>query len=440
MGYRPQRQTGGGSSYPGNIFNVKAAVYGAKGDARSVSDAGITNSSTVVTSATAVFTTADVGKVIFGIQSGTGLSRLPVGIISSINSATSVNVTVAATGTVSNIILYLGTDDSDAILAAAAAAKLVGGNIYIPSGKYLYRKLLFDLTYSGTTNAFSVTGDGSGSTIMWPIPDYDIATTSAFNSLVIKQANSIYMRMYGIQFDFVNFAFAYGLTIYALSLGSAYGMYTDIHVTNVVGALAAISVTGGETTIIKGKSENSDGYAYYINGPGATCIECYGGNSGSALFINAVHGSSNNGAYFRWIGGVLDENTNDSVYIQDSTDISFIGARLFGPSNKFALVVDGTSNVKLTNCEVTPFGAAQNRSGMKILSGGVAYVSQTRFAKTGTGITVNNAGTIYDNGGNSFGTITGTAPITLLSNVPTADPHMVGQVWANSGVLTLSAG
>jgi len=28
----------------------------------------------------------------------------------------------------------------------------------------------------------------------------------------------------------------------------------------------------------------------------------------------------------------------------------------------------------------------------------------------------------------------------LVTRLPTADPHVAGQVWANSGVLTLSAG
>jgi hypothetical protein len=34
-----------------------------------------------------------------------------------------------------------------------------------------------------------------------------------------------------------------------------------------------------------------------------------------------------------------------------------------------------------------------------------------------------------------------TLPATLdATNIPTADPHVVGQVWANSHVLTVSAG
>lgn len=30
--------------------------------------------------------------------------------------------------------------------------------------------------------------------------------------------------------------------------------------------------------------------------------------------------------------------------------------------------------------------------------------------------------------------------VTDASNLPTADPHKVGQVWSNSGILTVSAG
>jgi len=28
----------------------------------------------------------------------------------------------------------------------------------------------------------------------------------------------------------------------------------------------------------------------------------------------------------------------------------------------------------------------------------------------------------------------------IFTNLPTADPHVVGQLWSNSGVLTVSAG
>jgi hypothetical protein len=36
--------------------------------------------------------------------------------------------------------------------------------------------------------------------------------------------------------------------------------------------------------------------------------------------------------------------------------------------------------------------------------------------------------------------VTDIAGVVTFPSLPTADPHVVGQVWANSGVLTVSAG
>lgn len=46
----------------------------------------------------------------------------------------------------------------------------------------------------------------------------------------------------------------------------------------------------------------------------------------------------------------------------------------------------------------------------------------------------------------STGTLTATGAVVLsnasvkMTALPTADPHVVGQIWANSGVMTVSAG
>lgn len=39
-------------------------------------------------------------------------------------------------------------------------------------------------------------------------------------------------------------------------------------------------------------------------------------------------------------------------------------------------------------------------------------------------------------------TFTGTVTLgsTVVASLPTADPHVVGQLWANAGVVTVSAG
>jgi hypothetical protein len=45
----------------------------------------------------------------------------------------------------------------------------------------------------------------------------------------------------------------------------------------------------------------------------------------------------------------------------------------------------------------------------------------------------NNIGLLSTGGGGGSG-------VVMMPGLPTSDPHVVGQVWNNSGVLTVSAG
>lgn len=116
-------------------YNVKA--YGAIGDVRTVTDAVTTNGSPTITSATAAFTAADVGKYV-AVRNGTGTS-LVVGTILSVESATSITASVNASASGSSKTLELGTDDTTAIQAAlTACATARHGTVYFPPGVYLY--------------------------------------------------------------------------------------------------------------------------------------------------------------------------------------------------------------------------------------------------------------------------------------------------------------
>lgn len=67
-----------------NIGEINVKNYGATGNARKVTDA-VLNGTTTVTSATAAFTSADVGKVVWGVETATGLKRLAQTTITSVN-------------------------------------------------------------------------------------------------------------------------------------------------------------------------------------------------------------------------------------------------------------------------------------------------------------------------------------------------------------------
>lgn len=93
-----------------------AADFGFVGDLRQVDDGATTGGTGIITSATAAFVAGDVGKRITLTKAGASASAIYAGTISSLNSATSVNVspntgtTVAATGH-----LRVGTDNTAAI-------------------------------------------------------------------------------------------------------------------------------------------------------------------------------------------------------------------------------------------------------------------------------------------------------------------------------------
>lgn len=98
----------------GRLFVNPITDYGCKFDHRVVFDGATTGGTSVITSATASFTAADIGKRIVLTGAGAGASpntAMYVGSITSLNSSSSVNVSPATTTTVSAKGLQIHTDD-----------------------------------------------------------------------------------------------------------------------------------------------------------------------------------------------------------------------------------------------------------------------------------------------------------------------------------------
>lgn len=139
------------SDFPGALrpwqFSVDDPAYAAKGDGKVVVDVSTTSGSKVITSATAAFTAADVGKTVM-INGGNGTLTGPyVDVIASVQSATQATLTTNTAGaTASNCAMVWGTDDTAAIKSALNAAGtyaqangwfaeiLFGAKIYIIAG------------------------------------------------------------------------------------------------------------------------------------------------------------------------------------------------------------------------------------------------------------------------------------------------------------------
>ncbi len=94
--------------------------YGAKGDARRVTDSSMTATQNTIQSPTANFTSADIGKAI-AISSAAVAHGTVVGTITSITSSQIVVISTRAAYTVTNQLMWVGTDDSNAFLNAGVA-------------------------------------------------------------------------------------------------------------------------------------------------------------------------------------------------------------------------------------------------------------------------------------------------------------------------------
>ncbi len=400
-------------------FNVKS--FGAKGDTRKVIDAVLTSGSTNVRSVTANFTTNDIGKVIFGVETASGLLRLPRGTITSIGSTTNVGVSTTAAGTYSGIYLVFGTDDADAIRACGAAADAAypKGTVRIPGGGYLFSKQLFSLSYASGTDTISIQGDGRASTILYPDPNYNFAATAG--GIVLTETNAAHLRLGGFTVDGYYYGFPSNTSFLAtLRLRSQSSVIHDVYVSQVLNTVAGFEVIGNECSFYDCQVQG--GYrGIYINGSTPKFYNCYAGNcSIYSVWLQNSLGTNNTSGGVRWFGGTIDESTSGALVVENSTDVNLFGVTMFGPPSSFAASVDGFSVVDFSGCSIVDFGKSGNRSGLKVATNGVAYLAQCRLSGTGTGVAITNAGTIYDCGGNwiSIGSITGNKllpPPTLYS-------------------------
>lgn len=117
------------------IFNVE--VFGAKPDGKNIYDVVTTNTSATITSASANFTAADVGKTILVNGAGTSGAVLRTTIASFTNSTTVVLTVTASASLTADTTIY-GTDNTASIQRAINACDAaLGGTVYFPTGIYI---------------------------------------------------------------------------------------------------------------------------------------------------------------------------------------------------------------------------------------------------------------------------------------------------------------
>src|SRR6266702_3416391 len=124
----------------GPVIDITHPNYGAKGDCRWVTDAAIAINTPNLTSATAAFSAADVGKAVLVANAGASGFELSTTILS-VQSATACTLALNATATVSGKNACLGTDNALPIQKAIGYQQTQGGRIRVPydsfGGNYL---------------------------------------------------------------------------------------------------------------------------------------------------------------------------------------------------------------------------------------------------------------------------------------------------------------
>lgn len=123
----------------GEVYDIKAAAWGAKGDTVIVEGAAsIAAGSTTLSWPGGRFASADAGKVVTVQGAGANATVLST-TIASVQSATQATLALPAATSVSSAELAYGTDDTVAIANAIVAAEPALGTIFVPPGVYMIR-------------------------------------------------------------------------------------------------------------------------------------------------------------------------------------------------------------------------------------------------------------------------------------------------------------
>jgi hypothetical protein len=130
-----------------SLTGVAAAKdFGALGDGIYLTDVTTTASSATLTSASAAFTSADVGKVV-SVQGAGAAGAQFTTTISAVVSGTQVTMAASASTSVSSANAVYGTDDTSAIQAAMNASPL-GLGVFFADGVYIINGALQDTSNS----------------------------------------------------------------------------------------------------------------------------------------------------------------------------------------------------------------------------------------------------------------------------------------------------
>lgn len=392
---------------------VNAFNFGATGDAKMVTDA-VLNGTTTVTSATAGFTSADVGKVIWGVETSSGIARLAKTTIATYVNSTTITVSAAASGSYTGVYLIWGTDQTAELQAAFAEAKSRNEHLHVPAGGYIFSELPFDANLASAGKASGVVGDGSGSTVFYPTPDYNFSSTTSNTGIFYRvNGNGRDAQLYGLSVQGAYYSWSGGSGYHIISDSGDRTLVEDVRIEHLKGFTSLAQFVGTRLHCFRLYAEGASYFGVSVAQSGAYFEDCYTGNHGYlGLYITDINGESNTGINLKWIGGIIDESGGSSCYINNSTDVVFVQTRFFGGISLYSCELASSSKARFIGCELLPFTSSGNRGGLTVNSGCTAFLTNCRLSSSGSLYSLVNSGTVIDGLANTFGNLSGTNPIT----------------------------
>jgi hypothetical protein len=444
-------------------FNVKN--YGAVGDAQNIHD-GVLNSTTLLTSATANWACpgssypcstagvvgSDVGKLI--VCSNPASSTVPIpaaDTILSIQSATNITLSSAATATASSVNCSWGTqDDTAAILAATAAAigninsrtgvggPILGpyyGTVYFPPGGYIVSNRLLYQVFNNNQICPSFQGAAYfGKSEIYLSPRMTINADGRGALMEFSGCSGFFIRdlaIDGLNYQNVNFQGGQSLIRFATtSQWDIKNFSIQNFSTNSTGDLinfnSAVQGNIDQLYVQNGIGGQANNGVGFVSSAGILVKDfVFSNNSSNNLHINNnAPDRTPTTQQLTFEQGFVDEcgASNGTCTVFAAGQANFVGVSFFGAGTGGGPVmsVDGTSMVYLTDVNCGAYNSANNFACMSIASGGQVFSTMSTLRGNGTGAVVTGpaGANFYDVGGNIFQNWTS----TTCNNSSPADP------------------
>ena len=424
----------------------------------------ITNSSKQVSCSTANFTSADIGKEIFGTNVSGGVNQnyqgiviLPRGTITAVINSTTVMVSNAATGSSSgtNGALAWGTNDDAAFTAAdAALAALPGcGTLVFPQGATMISQPHFNSMSTAcqqTSTGISFTtdysnayiGQGPGSTLFVVEPNFNFAgcthgTGSNGCFFTVEESILSNFGMTGLgngatgtnAVVLVNTNF--GVQIFNCSFSAFCG--SDSSTSNY--GLGLGTGTRAHYLAVDGWGRNG---IYVSGGAGNYCYYCfYGDNLGIPLVIQ------NSTSYYDYGGQMGGTGGTIAIQVNNGSTARFFGSNFFGgtAANGTGLeIINGTVYLFGCNFDLSS-GTTTNGVYDDAQSNSILYASGSVIGGSFEAVRFAN-GIFFDLGGNTFKGGASSSIIPTCSSTGFSQSACAGQAGSTneSGVLRITAG